>query len=61
MAWARMFEVALSTALWAVAETMGGRAILTLLLELVLFLSEVCPHERGSFGFGMSTWLDAGQ
>lgn len=34
MAWARMFDVALSTALWAVAETMGGRTILTLILEL---------------------------
>lgn len=41
MAWARMFDVALSTALWAVAETIGGRAILILVLELVLFLSEV--------------------
>lgn len=36
MAWARIFDVALSTALCAVAETMGGRAILTLVLELAL-------------------------
>lgn len=36
MAWAMMFDVALSTALWAVADTMGGRAMLTLVLELAL-------------------------
>lgn len=54
MAWARTFEVALSTALWAVAETMGGRAILTLALELVLFLSKVptgLSAERFAFWF----------
>lgn len=32
MAWAKMLDVALRTADWAVAETMGGRAILTLVL-----------------------------
>lgn len=54
MAWARMFEVALRSALWTVAETMGGRAILTLALELVLYLSEVSkglPAREVAFGF----------
>lgn len=54
MAWAKMFDVALRTALCKVAETMGGRAILTLVLELVL-VPERCLNSpvRTRFWFGL--------